>query len=318
MEWRSVVSLVFFATFSWGATQQPLEIPPGVQHGLQQVRSGRYQEALETSRSLKKSLPDHPLPDLVAAEAYWGLLFCETGHITAREVWHVADRKTSSYDKPFLEAVEKALAASERLRGAPERAARGALYSGLARGVRARLYTLREAKLQSASEGKQMRADLLEAVEQDEQLAPDASLGLGAYNYYADVLSPLLKVFRFFMGIPGGDRERGLEQLQIAAQQARLAGPEAQFELARIYGIRENRHPEALRLLEQLGEQSPGNALYVLAAAYQAEKTGRKLLALEYLQKALHAAETMDAVCRERLHNAAQGALNRLKEEPSR
>ena len=65
------------------------------------------------------------------------------------------------------------------MRQEPETAALGALYAGLARGVRARLYTLRGERMNSASEGKRMRADLLEAVAQDPGLASDADAAAG-------------------------------------------------------------------------------------------------------------------------------------------
>ena len=85
------------------------------------------------------------------------------------------------------------------------------------------------------------------------------------------MLSPLIKFFQFFLLIPGGDRERGLEQLRSASKDAALLAPEARLELARIFSVRENRPGDALPLFRELADQYPSNALHALAAAIQAE-----------------------------------------------
>lgn len=314
---RAIRLTLLFLAWSRVAASGSLDLPAPFRDSLERLRSGRYRQAVAAARGLQTSFPVHPLPYLIAAEGYWGLIFCQTGHITSREIWNVANTRTSPNDKEFLHAVEQALAASRALRSPPDAAAQAAFYTGVAHGVRARLYTLREQALKSGTEGKQMRAALLEAVAQDPALAPDAYLGLGAYNYYADVLSPLVKVFRFFLLIPGGDRHKGLEQLQVAAQKATLLAPEASFELARILGVRENRHSEAFSLLQTLADQYPSNALYTLATALEAERAGKKQTAVEYARKARLAAQEMDDICRSRLGPAAEEALDRLQRAPS-
>lgn len=288
------------------------DLPPAILEVLRELRNGQYEPALEASRRLERSHPHDLLPHLLAAEAYWQLIYCETGHITSREIWNTADQNTSSYDEAFFATVEEALEAIEPLLEDPDRAATGFLYSGIVRGMRGRLYSFRRQVRQSASEGKRMRSDLLEAVDQDAALAPDAYLGLGSYNYYADVLSPLLKFFRFFLGIPGGDRREGLEQLRTASEQAALLAPEAQFELARILGVREGRHTEAMERFRTLSELYPGNALYALSAAYQAEQAGHKEASVQLVRRAIVALEKRSGPCAERLSEAAHGALLRL------
>ena len=295
------------------AADGPLDVPAPFHQAFEQIHRGQYQQALAASRELEKNFPNHPLAYLIAAEAYWGLIYCETGRINARQVWYVADRRTSRWDVEFFRALDHALEASRPLRSNSQTAGLGAFYSGLVRGVRGRLYALREQSLKSASEAKQLRADLLEAVAKDSRLAPDAYLGLGAYNYYVDALSPLLKLVRFLLRIPGGDRKNGLEQLQTASQRAALVATEAQFELGRIHGIQEGRHAESLQFFQTLSARYPENALYALAAAYQAEAAGKKDLAVELAQKASEAAAKMDGACRERLGEAARGAVERLQ-----
>ena len=307
-------ALLFILSRSATAQPGPLEIPTVLDGALEQLRNGHYQEAIQTAAASDNSAPVHPLSPLIVAEAYWGMIFCQTGHITEHEIWNTADADRSPQDEPFFEAVEETLAASETLgEREPASAAVADFYYGMAHAVRAQLYTLRGKVLESGREGKQMRAALLEAVRKNPALEPDAAAGLGAYNYYADVLSPLLKLFRMLLLIPGGDREAGLEQLRTASQHAALLAPEASLELARILGIREGRHREALALLQELAAQYPGNALYTLAAAYEAEKLGEKDAATQFAVKSAVSALEMDPPCRQRIAAAATRAAARLQ-----
>jgi hypothetical protein len=295
------------------AASSPLDVPVEFLQALGQVRDAQYSRTLATIQELERKFPEHPLTHLITAETYWELIYCQTGHITAEEVWNLADQKTSSFDSQFFAAVDRALNSSRRMLVNPETKATGLFYSGIARGLRGQLYSLRKQTSKSASEGKQMRADLMEAVSRDSLLAPDAYLGLGSYNYYVDVLSPLLKIFRFLLRIPGGDRRNGLEQLRMASQRATLFAPEAQYELARILGVREELHSESMALFRDLSGRYPGNALLWLSAAYQAEQAGQQERSLQFLEGAMEATAKMDGACQIRLAGVARGALQRVR-----
>jgi hypothetical protein len=288
-------------------------VPPQMLQGVEQIYSAKPQRAIEISRALEKAFPQEPYGPIIALEAYYQMIYCQTGHINSREVWNLADVKTSSTDKEFSAAADKALQQAREMRGKTESAAAGALYSGLAHGARAGLYALRQQNMASASEARQMRADLLESVAKDPQIEPDADLGLGTYNYYADALSPILKLLRFFAGFPGGSREKGIEQLRTATAKSALWNWKAKYELARLLGVREERHTEALSLFQELAAKYPGNPLYLLSAAYQAEGAGQAAGALEYAEKAQEAALRVEGVCRERFVDAATKAVERLK-----
>ncbi|MBI2817785.1 MAG: hypothetical protein HYX72_12680 [Acidobacteria bacterium] len=298
------------------AQAQELEPPALFHEAMRQVRNGKYRQAMAASEALRNDPAPNPFPSLLAVQVNWEMIYCETGHINSKEIWNEADIKTSRYDNGFLQAVDQTLELSRELQAKAETAAQGALYAGLARGARARLYAIRKQNMQSASESKKMRTDLLEAVSKDPQLEADAALGLGAYNYYADVLSPILKFLRFFLRIPGGNREKGLQQLHIAAAKSSLWREDAMFELGRIYGVREKRHSRAFALFQQLARQYPDNPIYALSAAFQAEADGQRTTAIEYVQRAKDAAATIEADCGPRLMQAAQGALQRLQADP--
>ena len=87
----------------------------------------------------------------------------------------------------------------------------------------------------------------------------DAYLGLGLYNYYADIAPAFLKLLRVLLFIPGGDRTLGLEQLERAAREGELWAPQAKLELIQIYGWLEGRVDEAVGLAEALAQAYPEN-----------------------------------------------------------
>jgi hypothetical protein len=296
-----------------GSNVKLLDVGPEFQQALQEIRSAKFREAIQTSATLEKAFPEHPLAALIQAEAYWGMMYYQTGHITSSEIWNEADEKTSPNDRDFQQAIEKSIELGEQMRKRPESAAAAVLYIGYAHGARARLYALRDQGLKSASDAKQMRGDLLEAVKLNPDLESDAGLGLGTYNYYADVLSPILKFFRFFAGIPGGNRDEGLQQLRNASERAVLWNEEARYELARIYAVREGRHADALSLFKDLSARFPDNPLYALFTCYEEEKVSGGAAAMQYCQKAKAAAEKLDPAYRGRIQNAAQGAVERLQ-----
>jgi hypothetical protein len=304
--------LLLAASGSAAAASHPLEVPAALEAALHSLRNGQYKETLEASQKLQEDYPSHPLAFLIAAESAWGLIFCETGHINSREIWSLAEDKASTFDDAFFQSVEAGLAAAKVMRETSDTAAIGAFYEGMAHGVRARLYTLRAEVLSSGRAGKQMREALLEAASLDAELQADAETGLGVYDYYADALSPFVKFFRFFLLIPGGDRERGMAQLESASRNALLVAPEARYELAKIYGLREDRPGDALPLFIGLADQYPDNAFFALSAAIQAERAGDKELAADLARKAAQSAGQMDDVCRARLEPASQQAVERL------
>ena len=105
-------------------------------------------------------------------------------------------------------------------------------YAGMAYALRARLTGLRGERRATAKAGVRAREHFLRALELDPGMT-DAYTGIGLYNYYVDTLSAMAKVLRFFMGIPGGDKNEGIRQLQLAAQSGTVTRAGARFYLAK-------------------------------------------------------------------------------------
>jgi tetratricopeptide (TPR) repeat protein len=132
----------------------------------------------------------------------------------------------------------------------------------------------------SARAGIHARERLVRAIALDPDLA-DAYLGLGLYNYYADTLSAAARVLRFFMGIPGGNKQEGIEQLQRAINKGVLAPTEARFYLVINLHNFDQKYEQALQIAGPLVEKYPSNPLFQLIRGDLYAKLGRRQLALQ-------------------------------------
>jgi tetratricopeptide (TPR) repeat protein len=95
------------------------------------------------------------------------------------------------------------------------------------------------------------------------KIAPDAAdayLGLGMANYFIGS-QPLTK--RFFLGIVGihGDKEAGIQQIEIAADHGHYLRPFAKIMLA-LAALRDNRLEIARTQLHELVVEFPENPLF--------------------------------------------------------
>jgi predicted Zn-dependent protease len=219
---------------------------------LQRLYDGATDAALDAFRALSHEFPGDPLPVYFEALAL---------------AWKLEQRpRERELDARLLELAELAVArADARLRGRPGDA-RALFARGAAHGVKSRLHLFRRNRGGAAREAARMRSDLRRVIARDPG-HEDARFGLALYDYYADVLPNLLKLLRALMGIPGGNRERGLLGLRRAAQSARWHRSEATAQLYEI-GAHYERDPDAaLAAVRTLRERHPGSPLWGLKLA---------------------------------------------------
>jgi tetratricopeptide (TPR) repeat protein len=141
-------------------------------------------------------------------------------------------------------------------------------YLGGAYGSLGRYYAMTRSYLNAYWYGKKGKEFLEQVVEMDPQYY-DAYLGLGIFNYLADVLPRFVKILSFILGIQG-DKEVGIDQLELAADKGVYTKTEAMFFLSAIYTYREREYEKAIKILNQLLEKYPGNpgALFTLGRSY--------------------------------------------------
>jgi len=121
---------------------------------------------------------------------------------------------------------------------------------------------LRGERLAAARDGKRVKDALERALALDPALQ-DAWFGIGLYHYYADVAPTALKVLRFLLLLPGGDRVEGLREMERTRERGALLRGEADFQLHWLYLWYEDRPERALELLRSLDARYPSNPLFL-------------------------------------------------------
>jgi tetratricopeptide (TPR) repeat protein len=287
-----------------------LSLPPGTDAILEHIYSGRSDLAIPEAQALEREQPDHPLGYLLEAEARWWQIWC----LSADYKFGMSlprHRGKVPADQVYLDGVAKA----EVLAGvslAKHESAEMHLYAGMAGGLAARMYGLRAENRAAARAGVRAREHFLRALALDPPLA-DADMGLGLYNYYVDTLSTIARVLRFFMGIPGGSKEEGIRQLQLAMDHGQLTPALARYYLAICLHLYDQKYEQALQVAMPLVEKYPENPIFRLVRGDLYAKLGRKALAIADYRAAV-SAQINDAGCRKKIEQlvkeslAAQGA----------
>jgi tetratricopeptide (TPR) repeat protein len=181
--------------------------------------------------------------------------------------WRIQlDPHNVALDGPFLDAVDRAVAAAEAWTDRSPDDAEGWFYLGGAYAARVQWRVLREERLAAARDGKRIKDALERAVALDPQLN-DAYFGIGLYKYYADVAPMSAKFLRWLFLLPGGDRVEGLDGMLRAQNRGELLQGEADYQLHIIYLWYEQRPDRALALLEGLEARYPSNPLFPLQIA---------------------------------------------------
>ncbi|MGH9792448.1 MAG: tetratricopeptide repeat protein, partial [Candidatus Acidiferrales bacterium] len=271
---------------------QSLSVPPEATEGLRLLYSGETEAAIALFRELQRAQPEHPLGYLLEANAEWWKLYCVACDIK----WNMIDgwRKPKREEcAEFLRLTGKSIELAEQQLERSETAAMR-LYAGMGHALEARLHAMREERRATARAGVRARKHLLRAAELDPHLA-DAFAGIGLYNYYVDTLSWAVKVLRFFMGIPGGDKEDGVRQLEVAMNAGVLTPVEARFYLAKNLRNHEQNYQRAVELLTPLVEQYPRNAVFRLLLGDMHAKLGHTAEAAQHFRTAQQLAAEMSA-----------------------
>lgn len=106
----------------------------------------------------------------------------------------------------------------------------------------------RGARLAAARDGTRIKNALERALVLDPGLT-DAYFGIGLYHYYADVAPRALKMLRWLLLLPGGDRVEGLAETLRPRDAGQLVRSEADYQLHLIYLWYEKEPERALELI---------------------------------------------------------------------
>jgi tetratricopeptide (TPR) repeat protein len=282
-----------------------LALPPEARQGMEAIYTGDPDAAIPIARRIQKEQPDHPLGYLLEAEALWWKRFCGSCEIRygMADAWK---RGKQPGDDAYLGVADKDIEAAEA-RLAKSETAEMHVYAGLGYALKARVYGLRGENRNVARAAVKGRAEMLRALELDPQQA-DATAVLGVYNYYVDTLSPIVKLLRIFMGIPGGNKEEGVRQMEVGAKEGVLMEVDARFLLASLIRQYDLKYEQALSAVAPLAERYPHNPQFLLLAGTLNAELGRKTKAAEYFHAALEST-VHDAGCAPRVRDMAESFL---------
>ena len=271
-----VAAMLLFAA---SAHAQGLSVPPEARAALEKLYSGDAEGSVAMARDFQKAHPDHPLGPLLEGEALWWKRYCGALEIKYGmvEAWsHSKDPGDESYFALADHAIQLAQAQL-----AKSDTAEMHFYAGMGSALKVRVLGLRSENRAAAHAAVAARTEMTRALELDPQLA-DATAALGLYNYYVDTLSPIVKVLRFFMGIPGGNRETGVAQMKTGMEHGVILNVDVRFILARALRQYDQKYQEALDIAGPLVARYPQNPMFLLLAGNLNVELGRTAKAAEY------------------------------------
>jgi tetratricopeptide (TPR) repeat protein len=287
------------------ANAEKLVLPRGASEAIEKIYSFDTGGAISDARRIQQEQPNHPLGYLLEAEALWWKIWCSSaeykwGMINA---WH---RQKVAADQHYQDLASKSSSiALAKLK--EQETAEMQFYAGMADAFAARLYALRGEYRATARAGVHAREHFVHAAQLDPDLV-DAEFGLGLYNYYVDTLSGMAKVLRFFMGIPGGNKQEGIRELERAMADGVLTPVAARFYLVLNLHRYDQQYERALRVIDPLVEKYPSNPLFLLARGDLYGKLGRRVQALGSYRAAA-ALPPQDAECSAHIQDLARAAM---------
>ena len=287
---------------------EKLQIPQQASAAIEKIYSFDLSGAIDDARHIQEDQPDEPLGYLIEAEALWWRIWCTSAEYKwgMTNTWRRSKLATDDY---YLELATKAatLARSHLKSADPRKTAEMQLYAGLGDAFAARLFGLRGEARATARAGVRAREHFLRAKQTAPDLA-DADFGLGLYNYYADTLSGIAKFLGFFMGIPGGNKQEGIRQLEHDIAEGTLTPAAARFYLVVNLHRYDQQYERALRIMGPLVEKYPSNPLFRLVEGDLYGKLARKEQAVACYRAA--ASLSMEGVdCRSHLQQLVRVSL---------
>jgi predicted negative regulator of RcsB-dependent stress response len=284
-----------------------LSLPDNLQSILDQIYSGHHDQALQEIHELQSQSPNDPLGYLLEAEAEWWPIWCVSAEFKYGMTMARHHDKGSA-DQHYLDLATKAYSLAEASLHQKD-SAEMHLYAAMADALASRLYSLRGEYRATARAGVRARENFQKAIAMDPSLS-DAYTGLGLYNYYVDTLSTLARLLRFVMGIPGGSKEEGIQQLERAIREGTITPSVARFYLALNLENYDQQYGQALEVIRPLVEKYPDNAIFQLVEGDLYAKLGRKAQAEASYRAAINAAaQETNPHCRGNLSRLGQESL---------
>jgi tetratricopeptide (TPR) repeat protein len=223
---------------------------------LNHVYSFEFEAAARAAEAIRAADPGDPTGEFLLAETYW---------------WQsVNNRDRPELSARFREHIEATVALAERRLEQDEHDAISLFFLGSGHGRKAIMDGLDGRRFESVNTSVKARR-YLKLLNRYHPEIEDAYLGLGLYDYFASQLPWFARILsKLLLGL-GGDRERGVAELERAATRGLFTRVEARVFLAIAYLDTEGRYEEALGVLKDLNARYPANLDFygMLAFAYR-------------------------------------------------
>jgi hypothetical protein len=280
-------------------------------HGMHLVMDGDFDQAIQAFHQIEQTASESPLGYVLEADANWWKIYLTEGNLIDPDVFEALSEAATPYDPDFQRFNNLAIQKAEAQIHSHQDEARAHLYEGFAYAVEARLQALRDQALATARAGKKMRNLSLTALKLDPALY-DADLGVGIYNYFEATLPTYVKMLRFLILLPGGNRELGLQQLQTAADKGEITRGEAQFHLAKnLSRNNERQYARSLEIFRSMTREYPDNPLWKLLVGGLEIRMGQTQEGEVLYREVIKATENPQSQVWKPLHEQAQKALDR-------
>ncbi|HKI79876.1 MAG TPA: hypothetical protein VKA26_15145, partial [Ignavibacteriaceae bacterium] len=241
----NILLLVISLAFVVRANAQTAGYDSTVTAGIKEIYGIKFPEAEKTFKSLIADYPNKPAGKFFLAMIDWWKI--------------ILDPDNESYDDIFYQKLERVIDQCDDLLDKNPENIDALFFKGGAIGFRGRLRAYRESWLKAAGDGR----EALPIVEKAAKLDPknvDVKLGFGIYNYYVAVLpekySALKPIMLFF---PGGNKKRGIEDLEYVARDGKYAKYEARYFLMNIFYHYEENFIGAEKYAKMLNGDFPDN-----------------------------------------------------------
>jgi hypothetical protein len=302
MKWFAVLSACLLAAaFSGPARAAGITLSPEATQALDRIYGGDPDAAISIAREMEEAQPDHPLGYLIESEARWWKRYCAACEIKYG-IYDSWKRSRESDDSTYLALTGKVTRLAESQLAKSETAEMHT-FAGLGWALQVRVFALRGENRNAARAGVSGRREMLAALKLDPGMA-DATAALGIYNYYVETLSPIVKVLRIFMGIPGGDKQLGIKQMEVGMSQGSFLAVDIRFILARSLRTYDRQYERALSVAEPLVSRYPRNPIFLLLLGNLNAELSRNSKASEYFLAARNSS-VPDPPCAARVRDLA-------------
>jgi len=267
---RTFILCLFFTSVASSQWITTPEFDAQAKRGIAAVYNLEFEKAQGEFSALARDYPSHPAGKFFLAMVDWWKILMTIDD--------------ESYDDAFIHKMDDVIDLCDSLLDVNENDVGALFFKGGALGFQGRLRANRSSWIKAANDGRRA----LPIVQKAYKLASDnydILLGIGIYNYYASTIPekyPIVKPVMVFF--PTGNKQKGIEQLTIASENAKFAALEAKYFLLQLNYNYERQYSKAYELATSLFKQFSNNVVfhrYVGRSAFSLTKYGEAQTAFQ-------------------------------------